>query len=139
MLGAGFEKNINMVSQLIRVSTPLTLSMVSCSHVNIEGANKLGLYFSFTKGYSSGLVTRIEESLDNVNFYRELEQYQTGTGTTLYSVNDRTIKIATTAITKWKWEKDLTNNARWVRISVRALTSSTNAAVKIVAVKSVTG
>jgi hypothetical protein len=134
-----FIQNDNMASTLIRASTPLTTTFVSCSAFNVQGANNLGLYFGFTKGLSSGLVCQIQTSLDNTNYYPELEQEQTGTGTTLYRLNYRTMQVATTSVTKWKWDKTLRNNERWVKVFVKALTKATNAAVKITAVKSVVG
>ena len=137
VIGAGHIQNDNMVSQLIRSSTALTLTLTSCAHVNVQGCNNLGLCFKFTKGNASGLVCRIETSYVNTNWNRELECEQTGAGTTLYRANDRVIKIGTTAINRWKWNKSLKNDERWVKISVKALTAATNSAVEIIALKSV--
>ena len=133
-----FIQNDNSVSTLLCATTALTSVFASVPTViNIQGANRISFHCTFTLGNASGLAIRMKESRDvSANWKHELEQEQTGTGSTLYRPNDRYALITTTSQTPFKMTKTLDNTDRFAKVWIKGFTHCTNAKVRIIAITS---
>jgi len=107
-----------MESVALRTTAALTTSYVALAPVNCEGANVIIIDFALTKGDATGFRFKIEKSNDAATYYQESVASQSG-GVTSHVLNER--EYAASANANISVEIPVTS--RWIKISVKALTS----------------
>lgn len=120
-------------NEVIRASAVLTTSYVALTPIAFDGYKTLILWCKFTKGNSTGYRIKIEKSDDGVTYFREPEKTQAG-GFSSYATNEheRVVSDATENI-----EIPITPiEAKYVKVSVLAITSEVGTLLEITAKKS---
>ena len=120
MPASGLIQSSNMESVALRTTAALTTSYVALDPVNCEGANTIIVDFALTKGSSTGFRFKVEKSNDATTYYQECEQSQSG-GVTSYVLNEREYAASGSA----NISIEIPVTSRWIKLSVKALTSGT--------------
>ena len=119
----------NLIAEVIRSASPLSVSFVTSSIMNIQGANQVQLLVSFVKGNSDGCRLKLEYSEDKVDWYQESMINE-------FIANDAKHALLTRVISNsGNYVISVPVSGSFFRVSAQAITSGTNTSLSILATK----